>query len=88
MRVTKTIKGEQIPYIIKFIPNTMTVEVRYWSEDEPTIGTITNDFNYVLLPQEFLSPYITNVGRVPVGKLKLSKHLRIYAKEYNELQNK
>jgi len=83
MRVNKSIKGERIPYIIKFVVNTMTAEVRYWQEDKPTIGIITEDFKYILLPEEFLTPYITDLGKIPVGKLKLNKHLQSEAKDYN-----
>ncbi len=84
MRIDKTIKGELFPYHVKLISNTMTAEVRWMMSDEPVIGTITDDFKYVVLPQTFLSPYISGVGYVPVGKLKLSKHQQSNAKDYNE----
>lgn len=84
MRIYKTIHGEKTPYKIKFILNEMKVEVRYFVSDESVIGTITDDFKYIILPDDYLSPYISGVGRVKVGKLKLDKRMQQEAKEYNQ----
>lgn len=84
MTIIKTIHGEKIPYNVKLIPKTMIAHVRYFFTDEAIIGTITEDFKYILLPDTFLSPYITEIGQVPVVKLKLNRYQQFEAKEYNE----
>ena len=83
MKVYKTIKGEKIPYKLKFIPNTMTVEVRYWNDDEPIIGVISEDFKKITLSDNLLSPYITDLGRLNIEYLPLNKHASLMAKDYN-----
>lgn len=52
--------------------------------DEVVIGIIDKDFKYILLPETFLSPYITDVGRVKVGKLKIPKNIRYEFIELNQ----
>jgi hypothetical protein len=84
MRIDKTIKGEKIPYYVRLISNTMTAEVRYFNDDEPIIGTISEDFKYIMLPDTFLSPWISGHGNVKVGKLKLDKRMSKEAEDYNE----
>jgi hypothetical protein len=84
MKINKTIHGNLTPYKVRFLVNTMTAEVKYWSDDEPVIGTITEDFKKIILPDTFLSPYITNHGRVPVGFLKLDRRMAADAKDYND----
>ena len=83
MRIEKTVKGEKIPYILKFIPKTMLVEVRYWREDEPVIGTISKDFKRVNMPEGFLSRFISGVGHVPIKYFSLNRNLKITARDYN-----
>lgn len=83
MRIDKTIKGEKIPYNVKLIPDSMTASVRFTMSDEPVIGNISEDFNYIILPDTFLSPYISGIGHVKVGKLKLSKIQKLDAEDYN-----
>lgn len=84
MIINKTIKGEVVPYHVKFIFNTMTAEVKAYFSDKPVIGKIDDNFNYIILPDDFLSPYISEHGRVKVRKLKLNKHAKIDAIDYNE----
>lgn len=84
MRIDKTIKGEKFCYYIQFIPRTMSATVRYFQSDEPIIGKISDDFKWINLPDDYLSPYISGVGRVKVGKLKLDKRLQADAKNYNQ----
>ncbi len=83
MRVDKTIKGEVIPYQLKFLPNTMTVEVRYWRDDEPVIGTLSKDFKRINMPEGFLSRHISGFGRLPIKYFSLNKYLKSHAKDYN-----
>ena len=83
MRVYKTIKGEKIPFKLRFIPNTMTAEVRYWGEDTPILGIISDDFKKIILSDTLLSPYITDLGRVEINILPLDKHTSLMAKDYN-----
>lgn len=83
MRIYKTIKGEKIPFRIKLIPNSMSVEVRFLLSDKMVIGIISNDFNYIILPDNYLSPYISGYGHITVGKLKLDKSAKIDAMYYN-----
>lgn len=85
MKINKTIKGELIPYRVLVIPNTMTVDVRYWSDDKPIIGKITHDLEYIVLPDDFLSPYLDGYGKIKVGKLKINKRLKREIKELNNL---
>lgn len=86
MRVKKTIKGEVVPYKVKLIPNTMTAEVRFWSDDEPVIGQITEDLKYLILPDTFLSPYLSEHGRVKVGKLKFTTRQQMDVRDYNSIK--
>ena len=86
MRIDKTIKGEKFCYYVQFIPNTMTATVRYFQTDEPITGKISGDFKWVLLPDGFMSPFISGVGKVEVKKLKLEKQYQAEAKDYNESQ--
>jgi len=83
MRIEKTIKGEIVPYHIQFIPNEMKVNVKYFFSDETVVGVITEDFKYIILPENFLSPYISGHGRVKVGKFKLNRRFQNEAKDYN-----
>ena len=83
MKVYKTIKGEKIPYKLKFLPNTMTVEVRYWNDDEPIIGIISEDFKKIILSDKLSSPFITDLGRLNIEYLPLNKHASLMAKDYN-----
>lgn len=83
MRIDKTIKGEKFCYYVQFIPNTMTASVRYFQTDEPIIGKISDDFKWILLPDGYLSPFISGIGKVEVKKLKLGKHYQAEAKDYN-----
>jgi hypothetical protein len=43
---------------------------------------------YINLPDSFLSPHITGVGKVKVGRLKLNKGAQDDAKYYNEVHVK
>ena len=88
MRIDKTIKGEKILYNIQILPNTMSVKVRYFMDDEPVIGKITEDFNYIILPDSFLSPYITDFGQIKVGKLKIPKYMKFDVMELNGIKTK
>ncbi len=87
MRVYKTIKGEKVPYSVRFVPHKMTAEVRYFMSDSPTIGIISEDFKYIIMPDDFLSPYISGVGKVKIGKLKLDRINRSHAIDHNEGQH-
>lgn len=87
MRINKTIKGEVFPFHVKIIPFTMTAEVKFLISDNATIGTIDKDFNYINLPDNFLSPYISGIGRVKVGKLKINKEQKIDIIELNMPNN-
>jgi hypothetical protein len=84
MKIDKTIKGEKFRFYAYLIPNTMQAKVRLFHSDEFIIGEISDDFKYINLPDSFLSPYISDVGRVKVGRLKLSKQLQLEAKDYNQ----
>jgi|LFRM01.1.fsa_nt_gb hypothetical protein len=84
MTINKTIKGEIVQYHVRFILNTMTAEVKAYFSDKPVIGKIDDDFNYIILPDDFLSPYLSGHGHVKVGKLKLNKQAKIDAIDYNE----
>lgn len=84
MRIDKTIKGEKIPYRIKILPKQMKAEVKFFMDDEPVIGKITDDFNYIILPDDFLSPYISGFGRIKIGKLKIPKLMKFDIMELNE----
>jgi len=84
MRIDKTIMGEKYSYYIKFLPDTMTANVRYFQSDDPVKAIISNDFKYLVLPDDFMSPYISGVGKVAVKKLKLPRHMQADAKDYNE----
>ncbi len=83
MRIDKTIKGEKFCYYVQFIPNTMTVSVRYFQSDEPIIGKISDDFKWIILPDDYKSPYISGIGKVAVKKLKLERQYQADAKDYN-----
>lgn len=83
MRIEKTIKGEIVPYHIYFIPYEMKVNVKYFFSDESVVGVITEDFKHIILPDTFLSPYISGHGRVKVEKFKLSRRFQTEAKDYN-----
>jgi hypothetical protein len=61
----------------------MTATVQYHRADEPIIGKLSDDFKYIILPDDFMSPYISGFGKVKVEKLKLNKHLQDDAKDYN-----
>lgn len=83
MRIDKTIKGEKFSYYVQFVHEQMIANVRYFQTDEWVSCKISDDFEYILLPDSFLSPYISNVGYVPVGRLKLSKEHQWEAKNSN-----
>ena len=84
MRIEKTIKGEKYYFYIQLIPDTMTVNVRYFQTIEPVIGKISEDFKWIILPDGYMSPYISGVGKVQIKKLKLHKHQQQDAREYND----
>lgn len=83
MKIDKLVKGFKFRYHVDIIPNAMECDVRFFKSDEPTTCKITEDFKYVLLPDS-ITVYITDIGKVPVGKLKLNKRQQFEAKEYNE----
>lgn len=83
MKIKKTIKGEKITFWVNFIPNTMTAEVKFLMSDDVVIGKISEDFNYIILPEDYLTPYIIDHGSIPVGKLKISKRMRYDVIDYN-----
>lgn len=68
---------------VKFIFNTMTAEVRYYFSNKAVIGKIDDDFNYIILPDDFLSPCLSEHGYVKVGKLKLNKRAKLDAIDYD-----
>jgi len=61
----------------------MTAEVKFLMSDNVVIGKISEDFNYIILPEDYLTPYITDHGNIPVGKLKISKRMRYDVIDYN-----
>jgi hypothetical protein len=69
MRIDKTIKGEKFRFHVRFLYNPMGVEVKYGVHGDIAIGKFTEDFKYIILPEDYLSPYINGIGKVPVGKL-------------------
>lgn len=83
MRIDKQIKGEIIPFYVQLIPNTMKASVGYSRADEGIICDISENYKYILLPDTFLSPYISGYGNIKVGKLKLSKFQQEDAIFYN-----
>ncbi len=83
MRIEKTIKGEKFPFQVKFIPLEMKATVRFLTSYDEVIGTITDDFKKIILPDDYLSPYISSVGNIPVKYLKLNRSLSDEAKYYN-----
>ena len=83
MQIDRVIKGEKFRYHIQLLPNTMTAIVRWWSVDEGVLCNITEDFKYIVTPDS-LTQYISGVGPVKVGKLKLNKRQQYDAKDYNE----
>lgn len=87
MHIEKTIKGEKFRFRIKALLNKKQVEVRYLMSDEPVIGDISEDFKYIILPETYLTPYISGVGNVPVKRLKINKCLARDLKEYNYENN-
>ena len=86
MRITKRIKGEDFPFRVKLVYNSMTAEVKWLFDDVPVIGTISGDFNYIILPDDYFSPYISGHGRVKVGRLKLNKRDRLDAMDCNDVK--
>jgi len=80
MRVKKTIKGYLYNFYVQFIPREKKAEVRYFRSDAWTICELSEDFNYILLPQD---KFIFN--GVSLKKLKLNRAQSFEAKEYNGL---
>lgn len=76
MRIDKTIKGEVVPYYVQFVPNELKAEVRYSMSNEWVRCEISEDCKYIILPDTYLSPYISGHGNVKVGKLTIPKHER------------
>ncbi len=81
MRIDKTIKGEVFPFYVYYIPNTMTFSVRAFLSEETITCKISDDLKWIILPDDYMSPYITGVGRVPVKKLKIEKSQQREIKE-------
>ncbi len=84
MRLTKTIRGEELQFNVKFTPNNMKCTVRLLVHDVEIEGTISDDFTKIILPPDFLSPYISGVGRIPVKHIKLHKHAEHEARDFND----
>jgi hypothetical protein len=84
MKIHKTIKGERFRYYVLFIPNEMKATVCFSKSETPVVCDISDDFKYINLPDDFLTPYIDGIGKVKVGKLKLDKRLQEEAKDYNK----
>lgn len=78
MKVSKTIKGDVYNFYAYFIPYEKKVKVRYLQSDEYTICDLSEDFNYIILPE---NKFIFN-DKV-VDKLKLNKYQKIEALDYN-----
>ena len=84
MRIDKTVKGEKIPYYVELIPNSMKANVRYFQSDEKMICDISKNFKYIILPEDYETPYLSGVGKVKIDKLTLSSRQQIEVMEYNE----
>jgi hypothetical protein len=78
MRIGKTIKGELYHFYVQFIPYEKKVKVRYFQSDEWTVCDLSDDFNYILLPEGKF-----RFNDTDVKKLKLNKTQRIHALDYN-----
>jgi hypothetical protein len=66
----------------------MKCKVYFLSKDEEVIGEISPDFKYIILPDTYTSPYITDYGNVKVGKLKMNKFQQADARDYNSINTK
>lgn len=78
MKIEKTVNGEKFIFYFKFLLNSMKVQVRLFQEDEWTVCDISDNFKYILLPE---NKFV--IDGVEVKKLKLNKHQIETAKEYN-----
>jgi hypothetical protein len=84
MKIDKTIKGEKFRFYVSLIPNSMTAAVRQSQAEEPVTGVVSDDFKWIILPEGYMSPYISGVGNVEVKKLKFDRAQQVEAKDYNE----
>ena len=84
MRIDKTIKGEKFCFYFKFLPDNMTAKVRYFGSNNYYDCKISEDFKYIILPDNFPPIYIDGVGETTVKKLKLNKRMQEDAKFYND----
>jgi hypothetical protein len=78
MRIGKTIKGELFHFYLQLIPNEKKAKVRYFRSDEWVICNLSEDYNYVLLPEGKFK-----FNDKDVTKLKLNKYQRLDALDYN-----
>lgn len=85
MKINKVVKGEMFMFHVRPILNTMTAKVTRLcgSDDETVIGKISDDFQYVILPDTYLTPYLYEHGRVKVGKLKVPRHQQHDLRDFN-----
>lgn len=83
MKIDKIIHGFTFRYSVSLLPNSMKCKVRFLSTEDEVIGDISSDFQHIVLPDDYLSPFITDYGRVKVGKLKMNKRQQSDARDYN-----
>ena len=77
MRIDKTISGELYYLYVHFIPKERKASVKYFHTDEWVICDITEDFNFVILPNNHFK-----VNETFIKRLKLNKVQRLDAIDY------
>lgn len=82
MKITKNIKGERYDFYVQLVPNKQSALVKYFKSDIWTTCEISDDFNYIVLPEGFFRFDDTDVVR-----LKFNKVQKIEALEYNGILN-
>ncbi len=81
-KIDKWIKGYKYRFYVKILFGSTDAEVRYFTDDIPIIGKISEDFKYITLPDDYAPFYITDYGYVKIGKLKLKREYSIATREY------
>jgi hypothetical protein len=82
MKIKKTILGEEFIFKLKPIVNSKNIVIRILGTDKEVIGIINDDYTYILLPDDYKTPYITGHGYVSINRLKINKHLKIDLEDY------
>jgi hypothetical protein len=80
MKIDKNINGDKYRFYVQAIPNKLAVNVKYFHTDEWIECNLTDDINWIILPENKFK-----FNGKSVSKLKLSKINKLHIMDYNNI---